>query len=188
MKKYGLAVLTLIILLSLGGCGFINQLMPGYDTVDDTNGDLAFDYVIEPGQDTLSLGETWEDEGVTFIIDETSHKIYSDDEIDADAIGEYKLSYTLELEEKTYQVSRKVYVIDDYLPVLSLNPGVDTIKVDDEWEDAGISIDSDFITQSEITVVGSVDSTSVGTYEINYTYENSLGNKISVTRVVTVVK
>ena len=92
------------------------------------------------------------------------------------------VTYQIEHEGVIYQVKRYIQVIPKEIPLVELNQGIETIQVGEIWVDAGISSD----TQIDYTVVGSVDTSQVGTYKIEYivTY---LGHTFIKVRYVNVL-
>jgi xanthosine utilization system XapX-like protein len=77
-------------------------------------------------------------------------------------------------------------VIDQTPPVLTLNLGIDTILVGEEWIDESATVIDNSNEAIEIVVTGSVNTSVAGTYEITYTATDSSGNTSSIKRFVTV--
>ena len=83
-------------------------------------------------------------------------------------------------------MTRYVIVTDQTAPVIELNIGVDTVKLNDAWTDGGVTT-IDNSGESILAVVsGSVDTSTTGTYQIDYTATDSSGNTSSIIRYVTV--
>lgn len=188
MKKILLGLILISISVGLGGCSFVSDLFSDDEIADvPQTEDKAIEYRIHPSDDTISLGSQWEDKGVTFTVGSVSETLYSNDDIDPFTIGIQKISYIFEYDNEVYEVVRKVYVIDDYLPEMELNKGIDTILVGDTWNDAGINVNSEIVSRDDIKTEGTVNINQIGTYTIQYIYENAIGNKVIVERIVSVV-
>ena len=79
-------------------------------------------------------------------------------------------------------------VTDQTPPVITLNPGVDTIQLGQTWEDAGASVTDNSGETITIQVSGEVNSNVVGTYVITYIAIDSSGNRASINRHVNVIE
>lgn len=82
--------------------------------------------------------------------------------------------------------------IDHEGPVIEINGDSDiTINVGDEYKDLGVNSVSDDVDgqmkETDVEVKGKVDTNRVGKYEIEYIAFDSLSNRGSATRTVTVV-
>jgi hypothetical protein len=73
-------------------------------------------------------------------------------------------------------------VVDTTAPVITVNPGTDTVEQGSAWTDAGATAD----TGETVTVSGTVDTSIAGTYTITYTATDAAGNTGTATRTVTV--
>jgi len=83
--------------------------------------------------------------------------------------------------------------IDHKGPEIKLNGNTEmTLNVDEKYEEPGVKsiVDNSDgkISNDKITIKGSVDTSKVGTYEIEYIASDSLNNKTTVKREVKVVK
>lgn len=175
MKKI-MTITVLSFLLILSGCIWSNT------------SETEFEYRVLPGNDTVNLGETWDDPGALFEIDGETHEVFSDETVDSDQTGIYKIHYEYTDEDETYEAYRKVAVVDNGLPELKLKPGQDTIIQDSSWEDAGVDFDKDRYDEDNLRVEGSVDTSTPGDYQVEYIYENDYGNEASVVRIVSVIE
>jgi len=65
---------------------------------------------------------------------------------------------------------------------MTLNPGVDTIRIGEPWVDAGVTTSHDI----DVNVISNVNRLRAGTYEVTYqvTY---LDTSFELTRYVTVI-
>ena len=159
----------LILLLSLSAC------------------QTTYEMELFEGQDTVEIHTEWEDMGAAIDM-KTYWKLADnlDGEVDTSTLGTYSIIYYREYGGKMYSVTRYVQVVDQTAPVITLNPGLDSIQVGDEWEDAGATVYDNSLEELDITVTGNVNINIAGTYEIIYTAIDSSGNTTSVSRYVTV--
>jgi hypothetical protein len=107
--------------------------------------------------------------------------------VDTSVIDIYQIIYTYDFEEETYSIVRYVAVLDQTPPVLSLNPGIDTVSVNGTWLDAGVEVSDNSEGIVEISITGSVDTSTIGTYEITYEATDSSGNTSSIIRYVNII-
>ena len=143
---------------------------------------------------TIEVGSEYTDAGATAtdIVDgDLSATLESDTDLDATTLGEYTVTYDVTDAQgnKATQVSRKIIVVDTTAPVMQLI-GADlvTIGKDDEYLDLGaIASDNyDGDISASIEVENNVITRLPGTYTINYSVEDSSGNKAEITRTVKV--
>lgn len=137
---------------------------------------------LNKGMDTVYQDEVWMDEGANLVIGFRKIPMQAMNTISTHTLGTFIVTYQIEHEGVSYQVKRYIQVIPKEIPQIELNQGIDTIQVGGIWIDAGISSD----VQINFTVVGSVDTSQVGTYKIEYivTY---LGNTFIKVRYVNVL-
>ncbi len=69
-----------------------------------------------------------------------------------------------------------------------MNLGVDTIKLGEDWQDASVTVTDNSLGEITLTVSGTVDTSTLGTYLITYTATDASGNTSSITRYVTVIE
>jgi P2-related tail formation protein len=72
---------------------------------------------------------------------------------------------------------------DIVTPVITVTPGTDTVEKGSTWTDAGATADGG----ETVTVSGTVDTSTPGTYTITYTATDAAGNVGTATRTVTLV-
>lgn len=137
---------------------------------------------LNKGMDTVYQNEVWIDEGANLVIGFRKIPMQAMNTISTHTLGTFIVTYQIEHEGVIYQVKRYIQVIPKEIPLVELNQGIDTIQVGGIWIDAGISSDA----QIDYTVVGSVDTSQVGTYKIEYivTY---LGHTFIKVRYVNVL-
>ncbi len=71
---------------------------------------------------------------------------------------------------------------DAIAPVITVNPGIDTVEQGSNWTDAGATSDG----VEEVTAQGTVNTNTPDTYTITYTATDAAGNVGTATRLVTV--
>jgi len=172
MKKL-LLILIALILVTLSACN---------------KDDISKVMIINEGIDTVEINTTWEDTGAYLLVGEEKITASETGEVDITILGLYEINYYVDYEGIQYLTTRYVIVTDQTLPVIELNIGLDTITKGDIWNDAGALATDNSLEELTITVTGTVDTSTVGTYEIEYTTEDSSGNTVSLIRYVTVVK
>ena len=174
MKRvFGLFVIIIILLLS--ACK--KEEAPSY-TVQ-----------LLPGNDTVYVGQDWEDGGCAVIVEGETYQMQRENDPNTNRANEYLIKYSYEYLDY-YEVTclRMVKVIRNEFPVVTLNPGVDTIKVNTEHIDMGISYDDDITGSLFVDVTSNVDVTVPGVYNIKYKVTDMDRHQTIVTRVVTVIE
>ena len=149
---------------------------------------VEIDFSLKEGQDTVEINTSWEDVGALFTVDGEEQIVYSSDNLNTSQLGLYEINYEATHEGETHRLTRYVIVIDQTPPVITLNPGVDTVKVGETWEDAGATVTDNSGEELTIQVSGTVDVNTVGTYEIVYEATDSSGNTARIIRYVNVVE
>jgi hypothetical protein len=137
---------------------------------------------LNQGIDTVYIGDDYLDPGATIKIGQEIYEMTSTHIIDTSLLGKKTITYSYEHENKVYQITRSVMVIESDTFKMTLNPGMDTIKIGERWVDAGVSTTHDV----DVEVISSFNRLRVGTYEITYRvmYLNTI---YEITRYVTVV-
>ena len=140
---------------------------------------------IVPSVDTVTVGGTWSDAGCISNGDSCT-KI--EGTVNTNGIGEYKIYYKAVNDDEEVYLMRVVTVVDDILPVISLNPGVDTIFVGESWIDAGCTASDNYDTSVTCVVNSNALNINVaGEYEIVYSAIDDSGNETLMTRYVFVL-
>ena len=123
-------------------------------------------------------------------VDEAINVITSDD-VKADAIGSYTVTYTAKDEagNEATAVMRTVNVVDLTAPVITLNGEA---KINHEYgiayKDAGATATDNIDSNVETTTTDTILINKIGSYGITYTARDAAGNEaIPVERIVTVV-
>jgi hypothetical protein len=141
-----------------------------------------------PGIDTIDINQTWIDAGAYFVVNDDEFQMITSSVVNSSEVDVYSVVYSYEYEEKTYTIKRLVAVVDQTPPVLSLNPGIDTVTVGGTWLNAGIGVVENSGEDVTIVVIGRVDTNTVGTYEITYQVTDSSDNTSTIIRYVNVVE
>jgi alpha-tubulin suppressor-like RCC1 family protein len=129
----------------------------------------------------------WTDK-ITFIQDYSLiEMIEVEDNVIYDSLGTYEVVVMVR-DEFLNSSSMTIYVtvVDTVSPSLSLKPSVDTIYVGDSYIDQGILVEDNTVT--DVSISGSVDTLTSGTYVLTYTVTDEAENSSVIKRVVTVVE
>ena len=170
MKK----ILVLISVLLLSGCNLF-----GKESIETTLND---------GFDIITVGEIHEDTGCIISINDVEYNMaVSSSSVDSNTLGEYLITYSYQYGEIEYNCLRFVKVIDDIYPVVSLNPGIDTIKVGEDFNDAGITYSDNYDLELEVIITGAVDTSLIGRYIITYQVTDASLNMTEIIRVINVI-
>lgn len=146
------------------------------------------DFELNPGMDTIDLGETHVDAGAIayYGLKELVVLVISNN-VDSTHEGVYDIIYQTSHRDLVLTLVRKVTVKDQTPPVVTLNPGVDTILVGEEWHDAGVTVSDNSDGEILIEVLGEV-LTTAGRYEIIYRVTDSSDLQTTITRIVYVIE
>ena len=172
IMKYKLIIIAFFFTISLVGCEptVSIELIPGDDQIN-----ILEEYT--PGACQI----TYNDEVYDMSIISNS--------LDNKVEGTYSIEYAIIINDETYSCTRKVFVTDEEGPIIVLNPGIDTIHLDEEWIDASITISDNYSSPEniQVIVIGEVLN-QVGVYEITYQAIDEAGNSSFIKRVVSVIQ
>ncbi len=169
MKKI---IITLSLLFLLSACNVQNE----------------YSVELNPGKDVISLGEDFIDGGCFLYLNEAKYTMeVSLDNLEIDEVGQYEITYSKSIDEYSYQCIRNVKVIDDVSPVVILNPGIDTIALDSEHTDAGITAVDNYSTDLDVVTTSDLDVSQLGSYTITYTVTDEFDNETTIIRYITVI-
>lgn len=148
---------------------------------------------LNKGIDTIEVHTLWVDSGATATDEEgKSLKVtIVKNNLNIEKLGTYEVTYQAKNSSgKTKQIIRKVTVIDETKPQITLNKGVDTIKVGESWKDSGVTaVDNyDGDLTNKVEVIGSVNVNLAGQYIITYKVVDSSGNTATIKRYVNVIE
>ena len=148
---------------------------------DDNLDTTAPVITVTPGTDTVEQGSTWADAGATSDGGET---VTVSGTVDINTPGTYTITYSAtDTAGNTGTATRIVTVVDTTAPVITVTPGTDTVVQGFTWADAGATSDGG----ETVTVSGTVDINTPGTYTITYSATDAAGNTGTATRTVTVI-
>lgn len=141
---------------------------------------------------TVAQGGTFADPGTSVTDNHDTGLIASvTGTVDSNTVGSYTLVYnaTDNAGNAATPVSRIVNVTDQSAPVITLlgsNPA--TVTQGDTFTDPGATVSDNVDTGLTVTVSGTVDTSTIGTYTLNYNATDTAGNVATVvTRTVNVV-
>lgn len=173
MKKIGW-IIVFVMLITLSSC----------ITISSDNLEIS----LNPGVDTVEVGSAFIDAGASANYGfRTLTPTIIENTVDTSSVGVYEIIYEISYLDFVKSVTRMVTVIDHTPPVLTLNPGVDTIVVGQTWIDAGVAIDENSSDPVDLTVSGTVNSDVSGEYMITYHAEDASGNTSEIIRYVNVI-
>jgi len=103
------------------------------------------------------------------------------------ADGSYTITYTATDAAGNAGTKERTVIVDSIAPVVTLNgDAAVTLNVGDTYEEAGATATDD--NGAEVTITGTVDTATAGTYTVKYTAVDKAGNmSAEVTRTVTVL-
>ncbi len=144
---------------------------------------------LNPGIDTVDQNTSYQDSGaIARFGDRVLDVTVIENTVDITTLGTYQIMYQATYGTETVTASRIVTVIDAMPPVLTLQPGIDTIIQGQTWMDAGVDVVDNSGHQLVVTVTGSVDTHVVGQYTITYEVVDPSGNSASISRTVFVIE
>ena len=137
----------------------------------------------------LSLNEKYTDPGYKIVPNNKKYKVVIDNNIDENKTGSYEVKYSLQVKNKIINKVRKVNVIDNISPEITLK-GSDNIKLyeSSDYEEPGfIAFDNYDGDITKKVIVQNDIKEEIGDYKITYIVEDSSGNKTMVTRNVKIL-
>jgi len=174
MRRTLLLITLLILIFGLISC-----------TVPDEN---SLYITLNPGIDTIGIDEEHVDAGAKA---KYGFKLLDvevvENTVDVTTVGTYQIVYRSVYLEYENSIIRYVTVVDNHPPLVSINPGIDTIFIGSSWIDAGVSVADDSGTPVTISIDGTVNIWIADEYEIVYEVTDQSGNKTIVTRFVNVL-
>ena len=151
--------------------------------------EIVINTTLNPGFDILTVGNEHVDTGCVLTIDDTVFNMeVITNTVNINELGEYLIRYFYRVDEISYNCERHIKVIDDVFPVVSLNSGIDTMKIGEEHIDLGITYSDNFDEELEVIVTSNVDINTVGRYIITYTVTDDSMNITEVIRVVNIIE
>jgi hypothetical protein len=147
---------------------------------------IIYDFSLRSGSDTVEINTLWTDAQAYLSIEMEEIEVIGTHQIDTSVIGTYLVNYSIVHEEITYTLTRMVIVVDQTPPRLTLNPGIDTIKLGETWIDGHVTATDNSLGEISIVVVSNVNTNQVGQYQVVYTATDLSGNTSHIVRIVTV--
>ena len=134
---------------------------------------------------TVEKGSTYTDAGAT-ADGTTGEEVKSTSTVDINTVGTYTVTYTAtDAAGNTGTATRTVKVVDTTAPVITVkgeNPV--TVEKGSTYTESGATADGG----ETVTITGSVDTNTVGTYTVTYKATDAAGNTGTATRTVKVVE
>lgn len=175
MKRIMLIIILFTFVLTLSSCNY----------------EFVFEEIlvllINDGQDTVEINTEWTDLGAKFYIDNNGFPVVGVGIVDTSELGLYEIEYLYAYEGKVFSKTRFVIVIDQTAPVITLNPGVDTIKLGESWVNTGAVVVDNSGEILQIEIEGTVNTSAIGQYEIVYSARDSSGNITMKTRYINII-
>ncbi|MBU1143861.1 MAG: DUF5011 domain-containing protein [Firmicutes bacterium] len=142
---------------------------------------------LNSGVDTVEIGTNYIDPGATakYGLRNLEVQVISNT-VDTQVLGTYEIIYQATHDNFIKTTKRMVTVIDETPPLIVLNPGLDTIYLDETWVDAGVVVTDASNGNITITQTGTVSS-SPGEYRITYIATDESGNVSTKVRFVNVI-
>jgi hypothetical protein len=137
--------------------------------------------------DTIEIGTSYVDPGATakYGLKNLEVQVISNT-INTEILGTYEIIYQATHDNFIKSTKRIVTVIDETPPLITLNPGVDTIYSDETWVDSGIVVFDASNKDITITITSNILSTP-GEYIVTYIATDESGNSSSKVRYVNVI-
>ena len=147
-------------------------------------------FEIKAGVDTVEINTSWVDAGVTLTIDGVASTSYNQvGTVDINTLGTYTIEYAyITSNQMVQKIYRYVDVVDQTKPVMTLNPGIDTISLGETWVDSGVEVTDNSGEILNYTVTGIVNNNQVGFYTMTYHAEDSSGNETEIIRIVSIIE
>lgn len=185
---------------TLGTYTITYQLLDGLgDVVEEVTRTVTIIDDIAPNASLIGYFETvvevfttYEDLGIIYSDNydtDLDIEIRGLDGIDTSRLGSNTITYVITDQSGNKTVlTRIVEVVDTTPPTGTIAPGIDTVYVNTEWEDSGVSATDNLSETLRVGIDGEVDTSTIGTYEITYIVADGSGNMTELTRIVTVIE
>lgn len=186
MRRILLSFITvLVVLISLLGFTY------SYEFNEDN---IVKFSLIGPSTLYLEVHEAYQEYGIIckYGNEDVSNRVIIDGSlIDINKIGNYRVKYSITINDREEYIYRTVKVLDTTKPDLKLNGEMEeTVLLDGNYIESGYSaVDNyDGDITDKVVVEGNVNTKKEGNYNIVYTIVDSSDNKSSLTRKVSVIK
>lgn len=187
-KRIIIAIIILIITISLISISIFFKR--GATTLSINQGKNITYSLVGKEFINIYIGETYIDEGIIFEKDgkNSINEIETEENININEPGEYYVKY---LYNNEAILIRQINVLDNIPPEIKLNGKKEiTLIQGSRYEEKGyVATDNlDGNITSKVKIIGTVNTSKVGTYKIEYSITDSSDNKTSVKRNVKVIK
>jgi hypothetical protein len=147
--------------------------------------------LVGSGELSIEVQGSFTDEGANWTdnYDGTGHFTATSGNVNVNIVGDYVLSYTkVDTNGNTGNiVTRTVHIVDTTAPVLTANPGTDTVEVKTPRTDAGADWSDNYDGTGTVYLYsGTVNTGVVGSYQVDYRKTDANGNTGYTSRTVTV--
>ena len=186
-----LVILIVLFLLSIGGIIIFTYNKSKKELVEKTRHDVIFK-LNEPEEQTVEVKTEYEEMGCSVLVDGEDKSLdlqIDSSNINTDLLGEYKVKYYINLDDREYKYFRVVKVVDSTSPEIKLsgNEKIIIIKGEKYVEPGCIAIDNyDGEITDKVEITSDVDNNKIGEYKVIYSVTDTSGNTSSKERVVVV--
>lgn|GEM_PF-2045739 len=155
--------------------------------VDTTEPELIL--IGEPEID-VEVFSSYTDQGISYSDNSTSGlTLEVSDDINFELLGEYTVTYKVTDESGNFNtIIRTINIVDTTPPNALLIPSIDTLFIGEEYIESLVSSSDNYSEELEIMVNGSVDTTVVGEYIIEYIIVDENLNETTIYRYVNVIE
>lgn len=184
--------LTYVATDSAGNIGTATRFVTVIDGVTDTTAPVVS---LIGGNQSLNIGDTWNDPGATATDDtdgDLTGSIVVSGAVDTNTAGVYTVTYSAtDAAGNVGSASRTVTVnalpVDTTPPVITLNGGSVALTIGDTYTEQGATAldDTDGDVSGDIVITGTVNTNVAGTYSVRYNVSDSAGN--AATEVIRTV-
>jgi len=151
---------------------------------------LAPVITLNGGDINLNLGDTYSELGATALDNvDGSITVSISGTVNTSVPGTYTLTYSAtDSASNSSSTTRNVNVFDNVGPVITLN-GVNpmTVNAGDSYIEPGATATDNIDGSVTVTISGSVDTSTLGSYTINYSAIDAAGTTTEITRTITVI-
>lgn len=142
--------------------------------------------------ETVEVGTTYTDAGASCTDNiDTSCSVAIGGSLDVNTVGTYTLTYDAmdSAGNVATQVTRTVNVVDTIAPLITLKGSSPMqVYINDVFSDPGANCVDNYDASCSVTVSGTVDTSTAGTYTLSYDAVDSNGNNaVQVARAVEVI-
>jgi hypothetical protein len=138
--------------------------------------------------DTIEIGSDYFDYGAKAYYGLINLEVeVIENNIDTFQLGTYYIIYQARYNSISKTVKRVITVVDQTKPVITLNPGIDTIMLGELWIDEGVEVFDNSNQEVVVNIYGEVMN-EIGEYKITYEAIDPSLNKSYLIRYVHVIE